>query len=99
MDSEKVRRAFYANTSPFYKALFLKKSANQRLYDTNQKGFGILTDSQSGKAVVPIVITFGERMNTAVQRKRKNTEEQKQEPKKKKQKTETDKPKIKLFKD
>ena len=90
--------AFYANTSPFYKALFLKKSANQRLYDPNQKGFGILTDSQSGKAVVPIGITIAERKESG-QRKRKNAEEEKQEPRKKKQKTEIDKLKIKLFKD
>ena len=98
MDSEKVRKTFYADSSPFYKALFLKKSANQRLYDPNQKGYGILSDSQSGKAVIPIIIKFGEKLETT-QRKRKHGEEPKQEPRKKKQKNEIDKLRIKLFKD
>ena len=99
MDSEKVRRTFYADSSPFYKALFLKKSSNQRLYDPNQKGFGILTDSQSGKAVIPIVITVGENIGSSAQKKRKNSEEHNEKPKKKKQKTEIDKLRIKLFKE
>lgn len=58
MDNEKVRRVFYADSSPFYTALFLKKSTNPyttHLYNPNQKGSGLLTDSQSGKTMIPIV--------------------------------------------
>ena len=57
MDSEKVRKVFYANSSPFYSALFSKKilPTSGHLFNPNQRGYGLLTDSRSGKTVVPIV--------------------------------------------
>ena len=66
MDNEKVRKVFYANSSPFYNALFSKKittPTTNHFFNPNQHGYGLLTDSRSGKTVVPIAALLDEDLN------------------------------------